>query len=510
MLEIRSLSKCYGNTVALQGLTLAIPTTGVFGIAGPNGAGKSTLVRILAGEEAEDSGAIELDGKAWSALERQSGVAVVHQEPQLFPNLTVLENLHFGLSSRGPRRPSITAREREVLEEMDLTAFAGRELGTCPLVVWQLTEIARALLRDSRVFLFDEPNSAIGEEESERLFAQLRRLTQNPSHIVAIVSHRLADLSEQCQAVAIVREGQCNEVLTGTAVTEHAIARALVVGHKSSAIAATRPPSAAVATDAEPIARLEAWSAANGSFAAVDLDLRAGEVVSIMGVEGSGGRELVRSLAGLEHGKGGYTLLGRSGRGTRSRDVAYMPAARRNSLFHNFSIGANVGARLGWPEIASRGGVVSFGRLENLAGDMISRFRVVATSPAQSIGALSGGNQQKVALAGTVVADPRLLAIEEPTRGVDIGTKADIHRMLRDYAASGNAVVIFCTEAGEAFDAADVVLVASGGRISKPIDVHEFSTLEDLASTIAMIGRDMRRSAEAEGARTEPTATAPA
>lgn len=499
MLEIQNLSKRYGRTVALNGLALAIPAGGVFGIAGPNGAGKSTLIRMLAGEEAEDAGQITLDGRPWGVAERHWAVAVVHQEPQLFPNLTVLQNLHFGLALTGMRLPAVTAREHEILSELDLAPFMDRELGACPLVVWQLTEIGRALLREARLFLFDEPNSALNEDESDPLFAQLRRLTENPNHIVAMVSHRLADLTEHCSQVAVIREGVCTELLTGGDVSEHAIARALVVGTAGTARATetdagrTGPERAS-----EVLGRLRGWESRTSAFAGIDLDLRPGQIVAVLGVEGSGGRELVRSLAGLESARGTFELSGGvPGRGAGR--VAYMPASRRHSLFFNYSIKANMGSRLGRPDIANRLGLLSLGRLRALSEDLRERFQVLTPSVQQPLSSLSGGNQQKVALAATVATRPRLLAIEEPTRGVDIGTKAEIYRMLKAFVRQGNSVVMFCTEVGEVYDAADVAYVITAGHISEAIVVRTMSSLEELAAAVTTVSRARREALDERG-----------
>jgi ABC-type sugar transport system ATPase subunit len=503
MLAIQAIEKQYGTTVALRGLDLVVPAGRVFGIAGPNGAGKSTLIRILAGEETEDAGSIVLDGSVWSQAERQVDTAVVHQEPQLFPNLTVLQNLHFGRTLRGFGSPRVSGREREIITELDLEPFAGRELGSCPLVVWQLTEIGRALLREARLFLFDEPNSALSDEESDLLFAQLRRLASRADRHVIMVSHRLGDLTELSGQVAVVREGRCTEVLTGTDVTEHALARALVVGVATSGI--EREQRAGEGDQLRvPIARLADWESRSGSFRDVNLTLFPGQVVAIMGVEGSGGRELVRSLAGLEPARGGYELLGQHA--IASGGIAYMPAARRDSLFGNFSIRANLGVRLGRPEIAGRSGLLAVHRLDAMSRGLVDRFRIVAASTGQGVATLSGGNQQKVALAGTLASRPRLLAVEEPTRGVDIGTKAEIYRTLRAFVREGNAVVTFCTEVSEVFDVADTIHVTSGGRLSEPIDVHASATIEDLAAAVASVSRQMRDDADLVAAPLEDKA----
>jgi ABC-type sugar transport system ATPase subunit len=496
MLEIRNLHKRYGQTVALNGLVLAVPANGVFGIAGPNGAGKSTLIRILAGEETEDGGEITLDGSPWDTSERQWAVAVVHQEPQLFPNLTVVQNLHFGLALTGMRLPAVSRREREILDELDLAPFADRELASCPLVIWQLTEIGRALLREARLFLFDEPNSALDQEESARLFAQLRRLTDNPNHIVAMVSHRLADLTEHCSEVAVIREGVCTELLTGRDVTEHAIAHALVVGiDRNATPAGVRPMLSEADESTDQIGRLRGWSSRSGAFSDIDLDLRPGQILAVLGVEGSGGRELVRSLAGLERASGSIELPG-GGPRSGGQSVAYMPASRRHSLFFNFSIKANMGSRLGRPDIANRAGLLSLTRLRALSEDLRRRFQVLTPSVDQAPSSLSGGNQQKIALAATMATRPKLLAMEEPTRGVDIGTKAEIYGALRAFAREGHTVVLFCTEVGEVYDAADVAYVMTAGRLSQAIAVRTMSSLEELAASVATVSREMRQAVD--------------
>ncbi len=512
MLEIRDLSKRYERTVALNGLTLAVPPKGVFGIAGPNGAGKSTMVRILAGEESADGGQIALAGTPWGATERQRAVGVVHQEPQLFPNLTVVQNLHFGLALRGMRLPAVTTREHEILSDLGLAPFADRELGACPLVVWQLTEIGRALLREARLFLFDEPNSALDEEESDRLFVQLRRLTESPDRIVVMVSHRLADLAEHCDQVAVIREGVCTELLTGADVNEQAIAHALVVGGVRTAQPRTldshlRQPE----QTPDVLGRLRGWGsrAAARGYAGIDLDLRPGQIVAILGVEGSGGRELVRSLAGLESARGTLELA--DGIPERHGErVAYMPASRRHSLFFNYSIKANMGSRLGRPDIANQLGLLSLGRLGSLAEDLRERFHVLTSSVDQAPSSLSGGNQQKVALAAAMATKPRLLAMEEPTRGVDIGTKAEIYQTLKAFAREGNAVVMFCTEVGEVYDAADLAYVMTAGHISGAIAVPAMSNLEELVSAVTTVGRTMRQALDQEDATVAAVQVEPA
>src|SRR5579864_52801 len=227
-LEVKGLKKRYGDTRALDGLDITADAGEVLGIAGPNGAGKSTLVRLLAAEEEEDEGGIFLGGKRWSTHERRQQVAVVHQESKLFPPLTVTENLLVGVARSKLLRPAPTSAEADLLREFGLSSSAGKPLESCSLVVHQLVEIARAMLRDARAFLFDEPNSALTSEESKRLFQHIQRLREESSCIVVLISHRLDDLVSHCDRVVVVRDGRVFLELKGGELTTSALGQAII------------------------------------------------------------------------------------------------------------------------------------------------------------------------------------------------------------------------------------------------------------------------------------------
>ncbi|MEO6207813.1 MAG: ATP-binding cassette domain-containing protein, partial [Candidatus Limnocylindrales bacterium] len=238
---IRELQKRYGDTIALAGLDLDARPGEILGVAGPNGAGKSTMVKILAGEVAADAGEIVVDGEPWSPILGWQRVAVVHQEPQLFPNLTVAQNIVVGRERSRWLRHGVNAGERKLLADLAIDGFADQPLGSVTLAVQQRTEIARALAQDARVFLFDEPNSALTEEESDDLFRRMHALA-DAGRVVILVSHRLAELVAHCNRVAIILDGRSARVLEGSALTHEAIARELVVGQ--------------TARDADAVARL--------------------------------------------------------------------------------------------------------------------------------------------------------------------------------------------------------------------------------------------------------------
>ncbi|HET7717659.1 MAG TPA: sugar ABC transporter ATP-binding protein [Bauldia sp.] len=484
-IRIRNIAKRYGSTVALDGIDLDIVPGEVLGIAGPNGAGKSTLIRIIAGEERPDSGSLAFDGQPWFPSVDWHQVAVVHQEPQLFPNLTVAENVLVGREGTRTRRPRLGIEDAGVMQALGIGLVKDRLLEDCTLATQQRTEIARAVARDARVFLFDEPNSALTDEESNELFREMHKLA-GEGRIVLLVTHRLGDLVEHAARVAVIRDGKVRKVIDKPELTEEAIAEQLVVGTGGEQTATPKPS----AETGREIFRVSGWS--HGSeFSGVDFSAAHGEIVALMGVEGSGARELLRSFAGLEHCTGSIVIDGIAGPEVFGH-TAYVPATRQLSLYSNLSVGENLIARLGVPQIAGPMLRLKKRRMREAAEESVRRFLVKTRTLAQGIRSLSGGNQQKVAIAQALTVGPRLVLLEEPTRGVDIQSKREIYRLLREFAAAGNAVVMFCTEVLEIFEAADRVIVVSDGRLSAPLTVRDFPHIEALAAAITRLERHTR------------------
>ncbi|MET0771995.1 MAG: sugar ABC transporter ATP-binding protein [Candidatus Limnocylindrales bacterium] len=478
--RIRGLRKHYGDTIALDGLDLDALPGQILGIAGPNGAGKSTMVKVLAAETSPDAGEILVDGEPWSVDIGAHRVAVVHQEPQLWPNLTVGDNVMVGREGSRWMRPRLNDAERAVMRDLAIDDLRNRPMEDVPLAVHQRTEIARALVQDARVFLFDEPNSALTEEESNDLFRRMHALA-DAGKVVILVSHRLAELVRHADRVVIILDGKAARTLEGADLTQEAIAQELVVVVEGAAerVHALRTLDA----DASPVVRLEGWTHAGGEFADVDLSVPAGRVVAFVGVEGSGARELVRSIAGFEPGHGRLEVQGRDTPGGVAAASGFVSADRAASLFPNLTVGENIVARLG-DQIASAIGALRRRRMRAIAHDVRDTFRIRARSLNAPIRSLSGGNQQKVAIAAAIVTRPAALVLEEPTRGVDIGSKEEIYRLLRDYADDGHAVILYCTEVPEVFDVADTVHVVSDGRVSEPLEVHTFRDVKALAAQI--------------------------
>jgi len=482
-IRLRGLHKRYGATVALAGVDLDIRPGEVLGIAGPNGAGKSTLVRIIAGEERADAGELLFNGRPWTPADDWRAVAVVHQEPQLFPNLSVAENVLVGREGTRAGRPRLGPADAKVMKAFGIDRFANAPLAACTLATQQRAEIARAVARDAQVFLFDEPNSALTDEESNELFREIHKLAAG-GRIVLLVTHRLGDLNEHAGRVAVIRDGRVRAILEGDALTEDGIAEQLVVGRGAETGAKS---GAAIDRGRSALVAIDDWSHGT-AFRHVSLSARPGEIIALVGVEGSGARELLRSFAGLESCSGTIAIAGEKGDAAQ-RLSAYVPATRTLSLYSNFSVGENLLVRLGKPEIAGLGLALKKKRMRQLANEAIRRFSIRAHAVSQGVRSLSGGNQQKVAIAQALNCAPRLLLLEEPTRGVDIHSKREIYRLLRDYVRAGNTAIMFCTEVLEVYEAVDRAHVVVDGRLSRPIVVSDYAHIEALATDIARMQR---------------------
>ena len=440
------------------------------------------MIRILAGETTPDSGWILLGEQPWRPAEERSRVAVVHQESQLFPNLTVGENLLVGRESSDLIKPVLGEREIEMLRSLGIVDYRDTELGSCPLLVQQLCEICRALVMDANIFLFDEPNSALTGADSQHLFDHMH-LLKGSGKIVLLVTHRLQELAQHADRVAIIRDGVNVLSIERQDLTEERIAENLVVKLEGQ----TESKRVARSTEYKPGVRFANWTHAQGRFRNLDLEVRMGEVLAVVGVEGSGAREFVRSVCDVERANGQVSLEGGPTQRLVPAETAYLPASRQASLFHHFSVMQNVISRLGHPHIAQKSGWLLRREAVRVSREAIARFSIRTESPRQPISALSGGNQQKVAVASAIAKNPRILVLEEPTRGVDLQSKTDIYGIIRQFAAEGKIVITFCTEVPEVYDLADRVTVVANGLMSAPVDVHTFENLELLATWIARV-----------------------
>ena len=471
-MALTGLVKRYGPTVALDGLDLWAAAGEILGVAGPNGSGKTTMVGVLAGELSLDDGGVEINGDVWVPAQGTK-VAVVHQEPQVFANLTVAENLVAGRERFLVGRPSLNAEERALIGDFGMLDVVNRPLGALPLSFRQRVEIIRGLLQDAAVVLFDEPNSALSFEESAEVFVNMHALA-DAGKVVILVSHRLDELAAHCARVVVIRDGRASAELSGADLIPERIARELVSGTVTSA----RTSEERVDSD-EIVLEVGGWTHRRNAFTDVSVRVASGEILAVMGVEGAGGRELVRSLAGLEDATGTLTCAG---------DIQYVTGDRAGSLFNNLTVEENLALRTGsaytgpfgwWRRSASRAAAIA-------ARD---RYGIKVADVEAPIRSLSGGNQQKVALAAALLTEPAVVVLEEPTRGVDVGAKSDIYRQLRSHARAGRAAVLYCTEESEVFECADRVVLVSAGRVIDEAVAHDFADVEDLARHLSAVTR---------------------
>jgi len=478
VLTASSLAKRYGATRALTDLSLRLQSGSVIGIAGPNGAGKSTLMRILCGEERADSGEITFT-QAGSVLS-DFNVAVVHQEPQVWPNLTVRQNLAVGYETKSFGRAAAGADADAIMEMLDIARFADFELADLSLAVHQRVEIARAMMHRADAFLFDEPNSALTDEESRSLFALMQQLAQD-GKIVLLVTHRLNDLVNACKRVLVLRDGRIVADLgENDPLTEAAIAAQLTSSPKQNL--QLKQQGVDRSTTTKPMLRLVSCSDGAGAFRDISMSIAPGILV-LAGVEGSGARELARAIGGFA------TTVGEI-EGQRERSVVYVAASRRHTVFPNLSVGENIVIRLGASQLASPSPWLNHARIARRARACLAKYGIKAGDISDPVTSLSGGNQQKVVLGAALEKNADILVVEEPTRGVDVASKRDIYALMRTFCQGGKAVVLFCTEVPEMFDVADKIAVLSRGSLVDEIAVADVPTVTDLVDLLARYEAD--------------------
>lgn len=482
LLEALAVSKHFGGVQALSRADLTARAGSVHALVGQNGAGKSTFMKILVGAQSPDEGEIRIDGTPMHfrniADARRVGVAIVFQELSLYPDLDVLTNLN---TSDLPTRVKILDRQAmrrrvvPVLEQLSLGVDLDAPVGSLSLGEQQTVEIARALLTGSRILILDEPNSALNAAETARLFAIVRQLRDRGVAIV-FVSHRLEEVFEISDEITILRNG---------AVVANSSIEAMSIDQVVRHMTGRDVPRRAMARGGVSAASGEALEfedvSASGTLTGVSFRAGAGEIVGLAGLEGSGAQEAMKLAFGLiapDHGRvvmpGGQRAPGSVPAAVHS-GIAYVPPDRRTEgLMLERSIAMNIGAVTAGA-LGSGGFVVRDGDLERGAGDQVARLCIVADSAAAPTDSLSGGNQQKVLLAKWLAADPKVVLLNDPTRGVDVGSKDDIHRIIRALAAEGRIVLFSSSDGMEYLGLCDRILVFYRGEMRGELSAGDWS-----------------------------------
>jgi len=470
VVAMRDVSKHFGAVAALRNAKLELYAGEAHALVGENGAGKSTIVKILAGVHQPDTGSVLLDGSTVhfdSAADAQAaGIAVIYQEPTLFPDLSVAENIFMGRQPvRGWRRIDRGAMRRqanELFDRLGVRINPDRPARGLSIADQQIVEIAKAISLDARVLVMDEPTAALSGHEVDRLFAVARSL-RDAGAAVLFISHRLDEVFALCQRVTVMRDGQ---FVSSDPVSDMSVDQLVrrMVGREISALFPKN--EAEVGDTVLEVSELTR----TGVFANVTFEVRAGEIVALAGLVGAGRSEIVRAAFGVDHYDSGEVRI--SGMPLPKGDpgaamaagIALVPEDRRQQgLVMELSITRN--ATVTRRHELSKWGLLTAGRERIAAREWVDRLKVKTRSIDNTVSTLSGGNQQKVVLAKWLATKPRVLIVDEPTRGIDIGTKAEVHRLLSELANDGVAVLMVSSELPEVLGMADRILIVHEGRL---------------------------------------------
>ena len=468
--EFDHVDKSFGVVAALRDVTFSIEKGEAHAIVGENGAGKSTLLKILAGSLRPDRGTIRIDGSpvtlagARDALAR--GIGLVYQEMLAFPNLSVTANIFAGREIVGRlgrlREREMRTRARDLLARLHVPVSPDAAVDRLPLAYRQLLQVARALAFECRILALDEPTTSLTSAEADHLFRILEDL-KGAGVTLIYVSHRLPEVFRVCDRITAMRDGQYvgtfrRDTVTADDVVQAMVGRAIDRGEPR----ATPPPIAR-----EPLLRLDNLSR-RPCFADISLSVAAGEIVALFGLVGSGRTELLETLVGLAPPSGGAIALGgrqcefASPRAAARAGMTLVPEDRHHQgLFFNLNLRHN----LALPWAAVQGAVVIDPAERDRSAAMLREWRIKAASIDVAPDSLSGGNQQKLVLAKWLALGPRVLLLDEPTRGVDVNAKYEIHAIVREMAATGAACLVASSDLPEVLALADRIIVLREGRV---------------------------------------------
>jgi rhamnose transport system ATP-binding protein len=476
MLRLKGISKSFAGVQALKGVSFDLRAGEVHALVGENGAGKSTLIKVITGAHGPDEGAMEVDGELVEDLDpvkaRALGIAAIYQQPALFPDLTVAENIAIGLEPAGwwrrVRWDERRDRARRLLDRIGAAIDPEADVRGLSMPEQQLVEIARALGAEARILIMDEPTASLSDQEVHRLFRVIGELKARGVGIIYI-SHRLEELPLIADRVTALRDGALVGTLRMAEVSRAELIR-MMVGRELSAVF---PKVAAEPGDV--VLEVRGLGRTASGVHDVDLSVRAGEVVGLAGLVGAGRTELARVLFGLTPtDAGAVRLRGRSvavdspARAV-ALGIAYVPEdRRRHGVILEMSTAANT--TLATLRAHARLGLLDERRERATAAEFVRRLGIKTPTLDAPVGNLSGGNQQKVALARWLAAGPTLLILDEPTQGVDVGAKAEIHRLMSELAGEGMAILMISSELPEVLGMSDRIAVMHGGTVVAVMD----------------------------------------
>lgn len=471
LLQAANVSKSYDGVDALKGVTFELRAGEVHALIGENGAGKTTLIKIIAGAVAADRGTLKLDGKAIipnsPRRAKALGITAIYQEPALFPELSVSENIALGLEQEGfwQRVDWKGRRQRaaELLKQVGARINVDTDAGELTMPEQQLIEIARALGARLRVLIMDEPTASLSEEETENLYQVIRNLRSQGVGLVYI-THRLDELSVIADRVTVLRDGQIVGTYDMAQTNRQELIR-LMVGRELSAVF----PKKEVEQGEVALQLIGIGNRASG-LKDINLSVRKGEIVGLAGLVGAGRTELARIIFGLDHADSGEIrlrdkrILIRNPADAIMSGIAYLPEdRRRHGVILDMPVSANI--TLASLKRLSRFGSFDFHREKEIATEYVQRFAIKTPSIFSQVSTLSGGNQQKVALSRWLATRPSVLILDEPTQGIDVGAKAEIHALMGELASQGMAILMISSDLPEVLGMSDRIAVMRAGTI---------------------------------------------
>ena len=474
-LSLSGAVKTFGPVVALAEGTIELHSGEIHALVGENGAGKSTLVKILAGLYHPDAGEFLVEGEPKSfrsvADSKAAGISVIYQEPTLFPDLTVAENIFIGRQPKGRNglisRATMRARAAALFAELGVPIDPDRVAEGLSIADQQIIEIAKAISVESRVLIMDEPTAALSGVEVDRLFAVARALRDRGAAIM-FISHRFDEVFALTDRITVMRDGRYISTVATSDATVDGIVK-LMVGRDVDQLFPKGH-----ATIGDTVLKVQGLTS-RGVFRNIDFEVRAGEIVGLAGLVGAGRSEVARAIFGVDHyDSGSVEMLGKplpKGNVQRAIDagLGFVPEDRRKQgLVMDLSVGRNTALAL--RNKLAHFGLISGKQERDVATEWAQKLQVKTSSMDYAVSTLSGGNQQKVVLAKWLAMGPKLLIVDEPTRGIDVGTKSEVHRLLSDLAAQGIAILMISSELPEVLGMADRVLVMSEGRLTAVLD----------------------------------------
>jgi rhamnose transport system ATP-binding protein len=478
VIELRDAIKSYGAVRALRDGNLALRSGEVRALIGENGAGKSTLVKVLGGVVRRDTGEMLVDGQVVDFHSphdaRDNGIAVIYQEPTLFPDLSIAENVVMGYHPlrrlRRIDRGHMHRRVQGLLDRLGVRLDPERPVRGLSIADQQIVEITKALSFEARVLIMDEPTAALSGPEVERLFAVVKTLREEGAAVL-FISHRLDEVFAICDTVTIMRDGAVVHDARIADITPDEMVKRMV-GRELSTLFPKQ--DAEIGDPVLSVSRLTR----EGVFFDISFEVRAGEIVALAGLVGAGRSEVARAIFGIDKPDAGHVeVAGRrlaAGRplAAMRAGIGFVPEDRRQQgLVMDLSVARNATmTRMG---ALSRFGLIRGAAEESLAREWAARLQLKFHRLSDPAGFLSGGNQQKVVLAKWLATEPTLLILDEPTRGIDVGTKAEVHRLMGELAGRGVAVLMISSELPEVLGMADRVLVMHEGRLTAELSREE-------------------------------------